>query len=62
MCSVLIIICSLYQPNDKVFEREVRREKILEARHKEIKLKMKQQAAAAAAAGGTAGGGGGGEG
>lgn len=46
----------------KVFEREVRREKILEARHKELKLKMKQQAAAAAASGGPSGGGGGGEG
>ncbi len=48
--------------NVKVFEREVRREKILESRHKELKLKMKQQAAAAAATGGPSGGGGGGEG
>ena len=48
--------------NVKVFEREVKREKILESRHKELKLKMKQQAAATAATGGPGGGGGGGEG
>lgn len=42
----------------KMFERETRREKILEGRRREMKLKAKQQSAVAAAA--TAGGGGGG--
>ena len=42
----------------QVFERETRREKILEGRRREMKLKQKQ----AASKGGEGGGGGGGEG
>lgn len=36
----------------QIFEREVKREKILEGRRREIKLKLKQQGAAAASGGG----------
>ena len=36
----------------QIFEREVKREKILEGRRREIKLKLKQQGAAAAGGGG----------
>ena len=43
----------------QLFERETRREKILEGRRRELKLKAKQQTAAAAATGGGGGGGGG---
>ena len=39
-------------PFTQIFEREVKREKILEGRRREIKLKLKQQGAAAAGGGG----------
>jgi dynein intermediate chain 2 len=56
---------SVVQPNEKqninaIFERETKREKILEGRRRELKLKAKQ-AAAAGGGGGDTGGGGGGE-
>ena len=39
-------------PLTQIFEREVKREKILEGRRRELKLKLKQQGAAAASGGG----------
>lgn len=42
-------------PFTQIFEREVKREKILEGRRREIKLKLKQQGAAAASGGGGGG-------
>ena len=44
----------------QVFERETHREKILEGRRREIKLKAKQASAAGGGGGVVAGGGGGG--
>ena len=46
----------------QVFERETRREKILEGRRREMKLKQKQAASKGGEGGGGGGGGGGGEG
>ena len=40
----------------QLFERETRREKILEGRRRELKLKAKQQSAAVATGGGGGGG------
>ena len=42
----------------QVFERETHREKVLEGRRREMKLKAKQQSAAGGAGGGGGGGGG----
>lgn len=52
---------SVLQPNEKqnvnmVFERETKREKILEGRRREMKLKAKQQSAAVVGGGGGGGG------
>ena len=41
-----------------MFERETKREKILEGRRRELKLKAKQQSAAVGGGGGGGGGGG----
>ena len=49
-------MCDIYSIC-QIFERETKREKILEGRRREMKLKAKQ----AAASGGGGGGGGGGE-
>ena len=45
----MYIICSFFF---QIFEREVRREKILEAKQRELKLKMKQQGVSAVGGGG----------
>ncbi len=51
----MVVFC-----RSQVFERETHREKILEGRRREIKLKAKQASAASGGGGVVAGGGGGG--
>ncbi len=53
-------VVNLFFVGSQVFERETHREKILEGRRREIKLKAKQASAAGGGGGVVAGGGGGG--
>ena len=52
MVNISTTLFTITLPFAQIFEREVKREKILEGRRREIKLKLKQQGAAAASGGG----------